>query len=325
MENSNQFKILSCAGGGFFCFGQALILAELERRSGKPVWQLFDAMGGTSGGAINTGLLALGVSAEKLATFYTQYAPLVFHKDYADIEADTGLAPRYDNTELINALKELTTMQTADGERLATLKDCKVPWMCVTLNVSTSQPELACSWCPSEETPFGKIIGYDDPREMWELILDSVSAPTYFKGVQQNGQVYVDGGLTGNNSPDSMLCSIFTEMSAGKQIRMLSLGSGNAPWPWNGDEMINPSVITVAHFVLNTFLDCDVDSSNLAAFLKLRHNYFHLCPTYNPTFNMADVSTGLSRIPIAISDLIQKNQATLEEFAPVCASSSSAT
>jgi len=51
------YRILSLDGGGIRGLMPAMMLAELERRTNRPVAQLFDLIAGTSTG----GILALGL------------------------------------------------------------------------------------------------------------------------------------------------------------------------------------------------------------------------------------------------------------------------
>jgi patatin-like phospholipase/acyl hydrolase len=51
------FKVLSIDGGGIRGIIPAMILAEIEDRTGKPIAEMFDLIAGTSTG----GILALGL------------------------------------------------------------------------------------------------------------------------------------------------------------------------------------------------------------------------------------------------------------------------
>jgi len=64
---SEPIKILSIEGGGIRGIIPAMILAEIERRTRKPVATLFDLIAGTSTG----GILALGVTKPGEAVYRT--------------------------------------------------------------------------------------------------------------------------------------------------------------------------------------------------------------------------------------------------------------
>jgi patatin-like phospholipase/acyl hydrolase len=54
----NVFKVLSIDGGGIRGVGPAMVLAEIEERTGRPAAERFDLIVGTSTG----GILALGLT-----------------------------------------------------------------------------------------------------------------------------------------------------------------------------------------------------------------------------------------------------------------------
>lgn len=90
MDNGKKkrvFTILSIDGGGIRGVVPARVLQEIEERTGKPIAELFDMIGGTSTGAI----LAAGLtvpddvnpqkprhSAQELKNFYYTYGPKIF-------------------------------------------------------------------------------------------------------------------------------------------------------------------------------------------------------------------------------------------------------
>src|SRR3954449_10295530 len=80
-------KVLCIDGGGIRGLIPALVLAEIERRTGRPTAELFDLAGATSPGA----LLASGLprpgpdgkplhSAEELAALYRTEGPKIFDR-----------------------------------------------------------------------------------------------------------------------------------------------------------------------------------------------------------------------------------------------------
>jgi patatin-like phospholipase/acyl hydrolase len=55
---ADVFKVLSIDGGGIRGIIPAMVLAEIEERTGKPIAEMFDLIAGTSTG----GILALGLA-----------------------------------------------------------------------------------------------------------------------------------------------------------------------------------------------------------------------------------------------------------------------
>ena len=329
----DTFNILGCAGGGLYGLCEILAIEQLEA-AGQPVMARFDALGGTSAGAINTAPLAIGKPAAVVRTFYTEWAPRIFKPRPFDIEADLKFAPKYDHEQLTAALQTILMIDDAGGRRQATLRDCRTNWLGTSLDAGTKLPILFCSWMRSQTTRFGEIVGYDSPMEVWEMVIQSASAPTYFPGfetVARAGRVAVpaggspllpgavtrvavDGGLTGANAVDSIMIHATRELANGSRVRMLSLGSGNTPVQTSGREMLNPSDFTVAKFVLGNLLGPGMKMAELGAWLALGHDYFHLEPTFPVAKSMDDLSL-LQDIPPVMEALLAKNQATLAEFA----------
>ncbi len=67
-----KYKILSIDGGGIRGMIPAFILAEIERRTQKPIFSLFDLIAGTSSG----GILALGLTKPRLSSDVSDSLPL---------------------------------------------------------------------------------------------------------------------------------------------------------------------------------------------------------------------------------------------------------
>ncbi len=79
---SGKKTILSVDGGGMRGLIPVAMLAELEAMTGKPAYELFDMVGGTSTGAIIAGGLALHLSAhEILEQIYKSRLPGAFPPD----------------------------------------------------------------------------------------------------------------------------------------------------------------------------------------------------------------------------------------------------
>jgi patatin-like phospholipase/acyl hydrolase len=67
-----KYKILSIDGGGIRGIIPALLLAEIERRTQKPIFSLFDLITGTSSG----GILALGLTKPRLSSNVSDNLPV---------------------------------------------------------------------------------------------------------------------------------------------------------------------------------------------------------------------------------------------------------
>lgn len=70
--------ILCLDGGGIRGILTVQLLKKLEQISGKPCFELFDMVSGTSTGGIIAGLIALGKTAEEIEVLYIRLVKKVF-------------------------------------------------------------------------------------------------------------------------------------------------------------------------------------------------------------------------------------------------------
>src|SRR5438477_2908247 len=88
---TRPLRVLSLDGGGIRGVISATVLAEIERRCGKRIAEMFDLIAGTSTG----GILALGLtvpdpvssgkprhSAEELVALYAEKGSTIFHRSF---------------------------------------------------------------------------------------------------------------------------------------------------------------------------------------------------------------------------------------------------
>src|SRR3954468_2426331 len=102
-------KVLAIDGGGIRGLIPALVLTEIEQRTGRPISSLFDLVAGTSTGAI----LACGLTRpqpmapDHLAALYEEEGPQIF--DASLLKKFTSLGgvidERYDARELVKSLR----------------------------------------------------------------------------------------------------------------------------------------------------------------------------------------------------------------------------
>lgn len=78
MGDRHSIRALSIDGGGIRGYLPALVLAEIEKRAGRPAFDLFDLVVGTStGGIIGIGM-ATAMPAAELADFYPRHGARIF-------------------------------------------------------------------------------------------------------------------------------------------------------------------------------------------------------------------------------------------------------
>src|SRR5215204_6238475 len=102
-------KALAIDGGGIRGLIPALVVAEIERRTGRPIATMVDLIAGTStGGIIACGLAKPSpLSGDEVAAIYEQDGPSIFDRSAAQIirSANGYLNERYDSKALVDALR----------------------------------------------------------------------------------------------------------------------------------------------------------------------------------------------------------------------------
>lgn len=73
-------RILSLDGGGAKGFYTLGVLKEIEALAGRPLWQCFDLIFGTSTGGIIAALLALGRNVHEIRTLYEEHVPTIMRQ-----------------------------------------------------------------------------------------------------------------------------------------------------------------------------------------------------------------------------------------------------
>jgi uncharacterized protein len=76
----NMRRILTIDGGGVRGIIPAVLLAELESRTGRLTRDVFDFVGGTSTGAVLAAGIAAGIPAERLVSLYAERSAHLFRR-----------------------------------------------------------------------------------------------------------------------------------------------------------------------------------------------------------------------------------------------------
>ncbi len=223
-RNAPPLRVLSIDGGGVRGLLPAMVLAELERRTGKPTAELFDAVAGTSCGA----LIALGLcvagddgrpryTARQIAHLYEEFGPKVFSRSvWHQIRAVGNLADgKYPATGLENMLGDLF------GE--ARLSESLLPALVPSYEIERRIPFFFKSWRARERE------SYD--FSMAQVVRAATAAPTYFEPAHipaDDGVDYyalIDGATVAYNPGVCAYveaCGLYPD----RDILMVSLGTG---------------------------------------------------------------------------------------------------
>ena len=219
-------RILSIDGGGIRGLIPALVLAEIERRAGKPVSELFDLVAGTStGGILACGLTLPGegpapkYTAAELVEFYEREGPGIFSRSLGKQITSLGgvIDERYPSEPLRDALERAfgdTRLREALTRVLVTAYEIerRTPWFFRSERARTDP-------------------AYD--FTMAEVALATSAAPTYFEPVKLADSVHprdyyalVDGGVFAVN-PGMCAWAEARALDLPDDTVVVSLGTGS--------------------------------------------------------------------------------------------------
>ncbi len=199
-----RFNILSIDGGGIRGIIPAMILSQIERRTGRRIAEMFDLIAGTSTGAI----LALGLTvpqdrkgnrpkyeASQLVSFYEEDGKNVFHAFWHNIVSLHGLIDeRYPSPAIEAVLQKYLGEETRLSQALTEV-------LITSYEIETCRPFFF-----TRRKARAKRGERFDPR-LWEVARSSTAAPTYFAPFQLKRPkrshlpplAFIDAGVFVNN------------------------------------------------------------------------------------------------------------------------------
>ena len=235
-------RVLSIDGGGIRGLIPALVLAEIERRSGRRVFELFDLIAGTStGGILACALCAPDpLPAEQLVALYEEEGPEIFDRSlWQRIRSAEGLLDeKYDSAALDRALERFLS-----DKRLAETKpDLLVP----AYNMGEPGPYFFKSRKAREE-------GEDFPLSV--VARATSAAPTYFEPYRAAAsQALVDGGVFAANPAMCAFAEVLRFQPAA-EIVLLSLGTGQRTRKRSFDEVEDWGLLEWARPIIDVVFD----------------------------------------------------------------------
>ena len=252
----SKFKILSIDGGGIRGIIPATILAEIEKRAGKPISSLFNLLAGTSTG----GILALGLvrpkpgqpdkpaySASEGVSFYEENGSQVFARDvWHRLHAAGNLAEeRYPSAGVESVLAKFfgeTRLKEA-------LTDVLIPAYDIERRVAY--------FFKSRKA---RLDAADD-FTMRHAARATSAAPTFFEPVkiEQAGSsdyyAMVDGGIHSNNPAMCAYAEAKAHYKDTDPIIVVSLGTGQMTRPYLYEKVKTWGLIGWAQPLLDLIFD----------------------------------------------------------------------
>jgi uncharacterized protein len=304
-------KVLAIDGGGIRGLIPALVLAEIERRTGRATADMFDLIAGTStGGILACGLVRRGDddrplhSAEELAELYVTEGPKIFDRSLIKQVTSVGglIDEKYDDKGLNTAL------ETYLGD--ARLKEVLTDVLITAYDISD---RFAFFFRSSRART-------DDNYDfsLFEAARATSAAPTYFEPTEvtdaAGARTYplIDGGIYAVNPA---MCAYAEVVGAGHELEVLaSLGTGSQTkrhefdevTGWGAIEWVRPLIDMVFDGVADTI---DFEAATLA---KDRYQRFQAALRYSSDA-LDDASEGnLRRLEGDAERLIAERTADIE-------------
>ena len=242
-------KALAIDGGGIRGLIPALVLAEIEKRTGRPIATMVDLIAGTSTGGIIACALARPnpMAASGIAEVYTVDGPKIFERRLVkEISSGAGyLDERYDSGPLVDSLR--------NHLGAATLDQATVPLLITAYDLEARAALILRQ-------------GYS----MVDAAHATSAAPTYFEPVKLGDRTLIDGGVFATNP------AVFA-WAEGEIDFLLSLGTGEHTRPLPYATVRDWGKLEWAEPIIDVVFDGGADAVDLqlsklagAAYLRLQ-------------------------------------------------------
>lgn len=242
-------RVLAIDGGGIRGLIPALVLAEIERRSRRPIARLFDMVAGTSTGAVLACVLTRPdpMAAAQAATLYEREGPQVFDRSLVKKITSLGglIDERYDARGLVASLRRH-------------LGDVRLAQATTRLAITTYDLQARQAL----------VLRTDDDMSMVDAAHASSAAPTYFEPVRVGARTLIDGGVFALNP-----AALAYAEAAGEIEVLASLGTGQHTRPLPFEEVKDWGQLEWARPILDVVFDGSADAvdGQLAALVNDRY------------------------------------------------------
>ncbi|MEH1813011.1 MAG: patatin-like phospholipase family protein [Nostoc sp.] len=274
-----KYKILSIDGGGIRGIIPALILSEIERRTQKPIFSLFDLITGTSSG----GILALGLTKPRLSSNVSDNLPVAEYtaEDLLQLFIEYGVEIFYEPLfeRLLGPLEDIFLQPKYPSESKeeifrqyfgnAPLENNLKEVFVTSYDIEQRIPIFFTNKLEKQQTEsksFQKLCG---GFSLLDAALATSATPTYFAphrlvNPHNSGIAYtlIDGGVFANNPAHLAIleAQISSKRKAQKvlnteDILVVSLGTGSLTSVYPYKEVKNWGLLQWGRPLLNIMFD----------------------------------------------------------------------
>ena len=273
-----KYKILAIDGGGIRGIIPAIILTEIEKRTQKQIFSLFDLIAGSSSG----GILALGLtkprldlagsdsppvaqySAEELLQIYLEYGAEIFYEPFweqllGQLE-DIFVQPKYSS----EGRQEIIKQYFGDSPLENNLKEVFV----TSYDIEQRIPIFFTNKLEKQQTKSKKFRKLCLGFTLTDAALATSATPTYFAPYRVSSShntngfyTLVDGGLVANNPANLAILEAQISRQENQQalnmedILVVSLGTGSLTSVYPYDQVKNWGLLQWTKPLLNMVLD----------------------------------------------------------------------
>lgn len=303
-------KILSIDGGGIRGIIPAIVLAEIEKVTGKAISEIFDLVAGTSTG----GILALALSerdaqgnpkysAKNLIELYEREGDQIFPKSlWQSVSTLGGFAEEKYPRAGIDAV-----LEQYFGNDL--LGSCLTHTIVTSYDIENRKPMFLKSWRAEHQS----VRVVDAARA-------TSAAPTYFEPVQfvvdNERRVLVDGGIFMNTPAVSAYVEALRIFPEEKDFLLLSLGTGELNQAIPYQQAKDWGTIGWLPSLLSCVFDGVSDAADYQMNLLLESNYYRLQTKLDKADREMDNTSekNIEALKAEAFELIQTHQEDLQRL-----------
>jgi len=311
-------KVLSIDGGGIRGIIPAIVLAEIERRTGKRIAEMFDLVAGTSTG----GILALGLtkpgqdgkpeySAKKLIELYETEGGKIFSIPvWHRVHSGWGLAEEKYPSE---GIEEVAKEYFGDVRLAQAYKE---------VLVAAYEIEKRGPWFFKRRKALDLDEGFNP--FMREVARATSAAPTYFEPLQLKvgslgNRAFIDGGVHSNNPAMCAYVEAIKIHPEEKDFLVVSLGTGEPTRNMPYEEVKGWGLALWAQPILNVVFDgvadtVDYQLRELLVSESDNRRYYRFQTVLDiGKDDMDDASrTNIAALKTKAQEIISKNDAVLD-------------